>query len=73
LDEFFVQILDGEARKRFRGLTPRSILGIEAMNDSFMRNWGDQKDFLYYITEFGSLKRKEGESMSDFSKRFDKM
>jgi hypothetical protein len=28
---------------------------------------------LYYITEFGSLKRKEGESVSDFSKRFNKM
>jgi hypothetical protein len=28
---------------------------------------------LYYITEFGSLKRKEGEFVSDFSKRFNKM
>ena len=32
-----------------------------------------KNDFLYYIIEFGSLKRKEGESMSDFSKRFNKM
>jgi hypothetical protein len=28
---------------------------------------------MYYITEFGSLKRKEGESVSDFSKIFNKM
>ena len=28
---------------------------------------------MYYITEFGSLTRKEGESISDFSKRFNKM
>jgi hypothetical protein len=28
---------------------------------------------MYYMTEFGSLKRKEGESVSDFSKRFNKM
>jgi hypothetical protein len=28
---------------------------------------------MYYITEFGSLKIKEGESVSDFSKRFSKM
>jgi hypothetical protein len=28
---------------------------------------------MYYITEFGSLKRKEGEFVSDFSKRFNKM
>jgi hypothetical protein len=38
-----------------------------------LRQWGDKKDFMYYITEFGSLKRKEGESVSDFSKRFNKM
>jgi hypothetical protein len=69
----FVQSLDGEARKWFRGLTPGSIAGIEALDDAFLRHWGDKKDFLYYITEFGSLKRKEGESVSDFSKRFNKM
>ena len=28
---------------------------------------------MYYITKFGSLKRKEGESVSDFSKIFNKM
>jgi hypothetical protein len=69
----FVQSLDGEVRKWFRGLTPGSIVGIEALDDAFLRQWGDKKDFMYYITEFGSLKRKEGESVSDFSKRFNKM
>jgi hypothetical protein len=54
----FVQILDGEARKWFRGLTPGSIVRIEALDDAFLRHWGDTKDFLYYIIEFGSLKRK---------------
>ena len=34
---------------------------------------GDKKDFMYYITEFRSLKRKEGEFASNFSKRFNKM
>ena len=28
---------------------------------------------MYYMIEFGSLKRKEGEFVSDFSKRFNKM
>jgi hypothetical protein len=28
---------------------------------------------MYYMTEFGSLKKMEGESVSDFSKRFNKM
>jgi hypothetical protein len=69
----FVQSLDGEVRKWFRGLTPGSIAGIEALDDAFLRQWGDKKDFMYYIIEFGSLKRKEGESVSDFSKIFNKM
>ena len=69
----FVQILDGEARKWFRGLTPGSIARIEDLDDVFLRQWGDKKDFMYYTTEFGSLKRKEGESVYEFSKRFNKM
>ena len=28
---------------------------------------------LYYISEFGNLKRGDGESVSDFIKRFNKM
>jgi hypothetical protein len=47
---FFVQSLDGEARKWFRGLTPGCIIGIEALDDAFLRHWGDKKYFLYYIT-----------------------
>jgi hypothetical protein len=34
---------------------------------------GGKKDFMYYTTKFRSLKRKEGEFVSDFSKRFNKM
>jgi hypothetical protein len=49
----FVQSLDGESRKWFRGLNLGSIDGIEALDDAFLRHWGDKKDFLYYITEFG--------------------
>jgi hypothetical protein len=69
----FVQSLDGEVRKWFRGLAPGSIVGIEALDSSFLRQWGDRKDFMYYMTEFGSLKKMEGESFSEFSKRFNKM
>ena len=69
----FVQSLDGEARKWFRVLNPRSIDGIEALDDSFLRHWGDKKYFLYYIIEFGLLKREEGEFVSNFSKRFNNM
>jgi hypothetical protein len=69
----FVQSFDSEVGKWFRGLTPGSIAGIEALDDVFLRQWGDKKDFMYYIIEFESLKRKEGEFVSDFSKRFNKM
>jgi hypothetical protein len=69
----FVKSMFSEARKWFRGLGPGSITGIEALDEAFLRHWGDKKDFLYYITEFGTLKRKEGEYVSDFSKRFKKM
>jgi ribonuclease HI len=69
----FVQSLDGEARKWFRSFPPNSIADIEALDDTFLRHWGDKKDFLYYITEFGALKRKQGESIPDFTKRFNKM
>jgi hypothetical protein len=69
----FVHSLDGEAKNWFRALSPRYIVGIEALYDVFLRQWGDKKDFMYYIIDFGSLKRKEGEYVSDFSKRFNKM
>jgi hypothetical protein len=69
----FVHSLQGEARKWFKTLPPGSIDGIEALDNAFLRQWGDKKNFMYYMTEFGSLKRKEGESVSDFSKRFNKM
>jgi hypothetical protein len=65
--------LDGEARKWFRDFPPGYIVGIEDLDDAFLRQWGDKKDFFYYITESGSLKRKEGESVSDFSQGFNKM
>jgi hypothetical protein len=69
----FFQSLDGEVRRWFRGLPPGSIAGIEALDSVFLRKWRDRKDFMYYMTKFGSLKKLEGESVSDFSKIFNKM
>jgi hypothetical protein len=69
----FIHILEGKARKWFRALPPGSINAIEALDNAFLRQWKDKKDFMYYMTEFGSLKRKKGEFVSDFSKRFNKM
>jgi hypothetical protein len=69
----FIQILDGDVRKWFRGLAPESIMGIEALDSVFLRQWDDRKDFMYYMMEFRYLKKMDGESVSDFSKRFNKM
>jgi len=51
----FVQILDGEARKWFKELPPRSIADIEALDDVFLKHWGNNKDLLLCHTEFGNL------------------
>ena len=53
--------------------TADSILNIIALDDTFIGKWGEKKDGLYYIIEFNNLKRYNGESMSYFSQRFNKM
>ena len=55
----FIHILDGEVMKWFQEIPAGSIDGIEVLEEVFMKHWGDTKDFLYYITEFGDLKKKE--------------
>jgi hypothetical protein len=62
----FVQSLDGEVRKWFRGLPTTSIADIEALDETFINQWGYRRDYLYYITEFGALKRNSGESIFRF-------
>jgi hypothetical protein len=69
----FIQSLNGEARKWFRSLPPNSIDDIIALDDSFLKHWVEKKEFLYYITEFGALRRKQGESIPNFTKRFNQM
>jgi hypothetical protein len=69
----FIQILVGEVRKWFWGLLLASIADIDVLDEDFIKKWGDRRDYLYYITEFGALKRKNGESILDFTKRFNKM
>jgi hypothetical protein len=69
----FVQSLDGEVRKWFQYLPPTSITNFDALDEAFINKWGYRRDYLYYITEFGALKRKNGESISDFTKRFNNM
>ena len=38
---------------------PKVLADIEALDDAFLKHWGDKKDLLYYHTEFGNLKRDD--------------
>jgi hypothetical protein len=44
----FVQSLDGEVRKWFRELTHGYIAGIEALDDVFLRQWGEIFFYVLY-------------------------
>ena len=65
--------MDGEARKLFKSLPPNSITGIDELEEVFLKQWGDRKDYVYYLTKFGTLKNKVDESLVDFTKRFNKI
>ena len=69
----FVQSLDGQARKWFKELLVGSIAGIEALDDIFLKHWEERRDHVYHITEFSNFKRENGDSFSNFTKRFNNM
>jgi hypothetical protein len=69
----FVQNFEGQVRAWFWSLPPGSILSYDALEDSFLRQWGERKDHLYYLTEFGSLKKKNLETAMEFIERFYKL
>ena len=68
-----MQNLDGQARKWFKELPAGSVASIEALDDIFLKHWGERRDHLCYITKFSNLRIENGESVSNFTKRFNKM
>jgi hypothetical protein len=60
-------------RTWFRSLLAGSILSYDALEDSFLRQWGERKDHLDYLTEFGSLKKKGSETIMEFIQIFNKL
>jgi hypothetical protein len=54
----FVQTLEGYVHKWFRELPTASIDSWQALESAFMKQWGEKRDNMYYLTEFGSLKKK---------------
>jgi hypothetical protein len=63
----------GEVRTWFKGLPPNSIYSWDALEYAFLRKWGEMKDHLYLLTEFGSLKKKQNESALDLIQIFNKI
>jgi hypothetical protein len=68
-----VQNFEGQVRTWFRGLLVGSIASYDALEPAFLRQWGEKKDHLYYLTKFGALRKKNSESVLEFTQRFNKL
>jgi hypothetical protein len=68
-----VQTFEGQVRTWFRGLAAGSIRSYDELENAFIRQWGERKDHLYYLTEFGALRKKNSESVLEFTQRFNKL
>jgi hypothetical protein len=68
-----VQTFEGQVQTWFRSLPAASILSYDALEDVFFRQWGEREDHLYYLTEFGSLRKRNSEIVMEFIQRFNKL
>jgi hypothetical protein len=68
-----VQTFEGQVQTWFWSLPAASILSYDALEDAFLRQWGERKDHLYYLTKFGSLRKKNSETVMEFIQRFNKL
>jgi hypothetical protein len=69
----FVQNLEGYVRKWFRELPAASIDSWPTLGVSFMIQWGEKRDILYYLNEFISPGKRVDETIDDFNRRFNKL
>jgi hypothetical protein len=68
-----VQPFEGQVRTWFRGLPTSSIRTYDELENSFLRQWGERKYHLYYLTEFVALRKKNSETDLEFTQRFNKL
>ena len=66
----FSQILGGEVKKWFKGLTPNSIHDLPSLHQAFVNKWEVKSNPLQILAEYRSLKRNQGESVLAYSTRF---
>jgi hypothetical protein len=67
-----VQTFEGQVRTWFQSLPAASILSYDALEDAFLKQWGQRKHHLYYLTEFWSLRKNNSETVMEFIQRFNK-
>ena len=69
----FSQSLAEEARKWYKILPDDSSLIYQAFEESFKDKWADKKNPNQYLFQYHSMRRRESESIHDFSYRFMKL
>ena len=69
----FSQTLSGEARIWHKNLVDDSIMSYQSFEDAFKDKWEDQKNLKQYLSQYHSIRRKESESIQEFSDRFMKV
>jgi hypothetical protein len=68
-----VQTFEGQVRTWFQGLEVGSLRLYDELESAFIRQWGERKDHLYYLFEFGALRKKNFESFLEFTQIFNKL
>ena len=66
----FAQILGGEAKKWFKVLTPHNINDIPSLYQTLTKKLEIKNNPLQILAEYRNLKRNQGESVHDYSTRF---
>ena len=66
----FSQSLHGDAKEWFKHVQPKSINTWEEFSYMFLNFWGRRRPLDQILSEFYSLKRHEGETISSFNRIF---
>ena len=64
----FVQSLNGEGRKWFKGLPNGSINDWDELERQFIQRWGEKRDHEYVLKEFNAISKKPKEDILELIK-----
>jgi hypothetical protein len=68
-----VKTYEGQVRIWFRGLPLGSLQSYDDLEKSFLRQWGENKDHIYYLIEFRALRKNNYESVLEFTQIFNNL